>query len=734
MNSQGYTKDNIHKGNTKIVAGGIDVDGLIRIGDQSAGGDGYVLPAVKGTEGQVLTMNADNTSSFEDAGGGVGTSRVLQNLFNMTNPSVIFNPSTFRPLYTNSNGSDNITTADIAVGGSVRFRTKGYLYNGSLGSTALGQFRLNIGVPNSSATFDFYSNNGLFIRDVGMSAGDPNVGRGWWEINITVTKIDASNNCTISVSGLYNCVASTGVTSDTFDIQFYDDPTTFTTRLPNNSSSNTVSPIPFWNTLPSTFKLELAWKQTAFDANAIATEYTIDYCNVDTQVLTTTTAPATDHNTLANLNVGDPHQLYAFLSGRSGGQLLSGGITSANFLTLKAHRFGLNNIIIKDLNTEFVKNIDMTQNQINDVSLITNTTAPLGLVGSSGTSAVVIDPDPSNSFNVLGQSDIKLQSNTDVILQSSTGFVDLNSNITRVNVGGITKLQVDASETTSTNNINMGDNEIQNLGKITSSADLTLTPTNNVVCSTDLDMSNNNINNANTITASNNLTLNAGNNNGIIIENAPNDTIIFQKSTNHNNNVLDNVGVGVITNIVNCQSINGLTPVGGLFAGTSDSLNVASTTAEISILPLTFVGVGFGVPPNGFSVGDTFRLELSGPFNSNNNDTLTIRLKGGPTSTTLLSTLVVPLNASSGSVFQLSVLFQIRAIGGAGVADIISDADLTYNQSGAGGSFVGEQSLSQNNTTFDTTLANVLDVTAQFSSTSANNNMTTRVSKLQKTF
>ena len=163
MNSQGYTKDNIHKGNTKIVAGGIEVDGLIRIGDQSTGGDGYVLPAVKGTEGQVLTMNADNTSSFEDAGGGVGTSRVLQNLFNMTNPSVIFNPSTFRPLYTNINGSDIITTADIAVGGSVRFRTKGYLYNGSLGSTALGQFRLNIGVPNSSTTFDFYSNNGLFI-------------------------------------------------------------------------------------------------------------------------------------------------------------------------------------------------------------------------------------------------------------------------------------------------------------------------------------------------------------------------------------------------------------------------------------------------------------------------------------------------------------------------------------------------------------------------------------------
>ncbi|GAH06079.1 unnamed protein product, partial [marine sediment metagenome] len=58
------------------------------------------------------------------------------------------------------------------------------------------------------------------------------------------------------------------------------------------------------------------------------------------------------------------------------------------------------------------------------------------------------------------------------------------------------------------------------------------------------------------------------------------------------------MNLGTINSVT---SINGLTPVGGLFSGTSDSLNVAATTAEISILPLTFVGVGFAVPPNGFS-------------------------------------------------------------------------------------------------------------------------------------
>ena len=522
------------------------------------------------------------------------TGRIVQNFFQMTNPTTSYNSTAYNPLYTNSNGSDIINTADIAVGGSVRFRTKGYLYNGNLGVTAFGQFRLFIGIGNTSSTFDFYSND-LFIRDVGMTAGDPNVGRGWWEINVTVTKINALNDCTIGVSGLYNCVASTGVTSDTFDIQFYDNPTIFTTRLPNNSSSNTVVPAPFWTALPTTFKLELSYKETAFAAAAIATEYTIDYLNVDQDVLATTSAPATDHLSLANLNGGTGDGGHINLYDRRGVKPMTG-------------------------------NVNMNANDINNVKDI-NGRGGLNLLQVQNT----------NGLFYLDGGEIRMTADTSINLYPTTNL--------RLGNGG---------------------------------QDISINPTTKTDHFGELDMIGN--------------------------------------------------------PITNCTSINGLTPVGGLFSGTSDSLNVAATTAEISILPLTFVGVGFGVPPNGFSVGDCFLLNLSGPFNSNNNDTLSIRLKGGPTSTTLLSTLVVPLNASSASVFQLTVFFQIRAIGGAGVADIISDADLTYNQSGAGGSFVGEQSLSQNNTTFDTTGANILDVTAQFSSNSANNDMTTRVSKLQKTY
>jgi len=94
----------------------------------------------------------------------------------------------------------------------------------------------------------------------------------------------------------------------------------------------------------------------------------------------------------------------------------------------------------------------------------------------------------------------------------------------------------------------------------------------------------------------------------------------------------------------------------------------------------------------------------------------------------------VPLNNSSGSSFETEIDFQLRNIGGAGVADICSNFDFTYNQSGGGGAFVGERGVFQNNTTFDTTILNTLEITAQFSSTNASNTIKTIVSKLSKDF
>jgi hypothetical protein len=172
-----------------------------------------------------------------------------------------------------------------------------------------------------------------------------------------------------------------------------------------------------------------------------------------------------------------------------------------------------------------------------------------------------------------------------------------------------------------------------------------------------------------------------------------------------------------------------------IFAGVADSLvyNPSIDGAiEKSIMPTSIVG-SLTVPANGFAVGDSFHLVLAGDFSANNGDTLNIRLYGGPTSAVLLADLPVPLLASSGVSFEIEVDFQLRTIGGAGVADICSNFDFTYN-GGAGTNFRGERGVFQNNTTFSTLTDNILLVTAQYSSTNANNSMKTIVSKLSKTY
>ena len=565
-------------------------------------------------------MNADNTTSFEDASIPPGiTGRIVKNLFTMIDSNDTFSGFATN-VYLTGYGSLNLGSIDnFPVGSTLHLYTK-------------GTFNVGGGTTSNSGDFRFIINSGQAteVEFFGPVQNEISTNKNFYYTDIILQRT-STNEYQFKGAGIRP--------ASTFDIAKI------------NWVSSTFTPaIPF-----TTIDLRFAYSTDRIDFYPITAVFLVDLI-LDSSLLISPPPAATSHTALTDLTAGDAgHTQFALLQGRPLGQTISGGITPSEFLTLKSHTAStLNNIVIKDLNSTFEKNIDMNQNQIDNCLVINNQGGqPLNLIGGSNVSAVILDATPTQgviigsnvgtSVNITGDTSLSLSCN-------NGGIVLIPSTQMGVIIGGLPRFAVDSTQVNVGNDLIMNNNDIGQCGNL------------------------------------------------------------------------------------EVSTINNLTSVGGLFAGTSDSLNVAATTAEISILPLTFVGTGFVVSPNGFSVGDTFRLELSGPFNSNNNDTLTIRLKAGPASTTLLSTLVVPLNASSGSVFQLSALFQIRAIGGAGVADIISDADLTYNQSGAGGSFVGEQSLSQNNTTFNTTLANVLDVTAQFSSTSANNNMTTRLSKLNKVF
>lgn len=167
----------------------------------------------------------------------------------------------------------------------------------------------------------------------------------------------------------------------------------------------------------------------------------------------------------------------------------------------------------------------------------------------------------------------------------------------------------------------------------------------------------------------------------------------------------------------------------GLFAQTSNSTIITATTAELSLIN---GGVGtLTVPANGFRVGDSFRADFGGELSSKNNDTIRIRVKAG--SVILADSGVQTMSTAVRDIWQLSINFTIRELGAAGVADIVS-LGVFHTTKQSNGAPQGFAFNTVNNTTFSTTVTNVLDVTAQFSSDSALNSIFTDIFVLNKIY
>ena len=169
---------------------------------------------------------------------------------------------------------------------------------------------------------------------------------------------------------------------------------------------------------------------------------------------------------------------------------------------------------------------------------------------------------------------------------------------------------------------------------------------------------------------------------------------------------------------------------GGIFAQTANSTIITNTTVETSLIN---GGVGtLTVPANGFSVGDSFRGMFGGVVNANNNQTIRIRVKAG--SIVLLDSGLQNLGSSViNDVWSLNIDFTIRQIGTAGVASIVSLGGFHYTKTN-NASVQGFGFNVVNNTTFDTTISNTLDVTAQWGSASTGNNIYSDIFILNKTY
>lgn len=172
-----------------------------------------------------------------------------------------------------------------------------------------------------------------------------------------------------------------------------------------------------------------------------------------------------------------------------------------------------------------------------------------------------------------------------------------------------------------------------------------------------------------------------------------------------------------------------ISAVGGLFSQIVDGPVVTNTTVESSILG---TGVGsLSVPAGAFKVGDSFHMVVIGHLSSKNNDDLRIRVKSG--AVVLVDTGNVNMPVLTNQHFELNVDFTVRAIGGAGVAIIASGGQFTYIKN-ASNAFEGLDFSVVNNTTFDTTVNNTLDLTIEWNAANALNSIYTEIITLTKTY
>jgi hypothetical protein len=156
----------------------------------------------------------------------------------------------------------------------------------------------------------------------------------------------------------------------------------------------------------------------------------------------------------------------------------------------------------------------------------------------------------------------------------------------------------------------------------------------------------------------------------------------------------------------------------GLFSQLGNSTPIAATTTEGTLIN---GGVGtLSVPANGFKLGDAFRAEFGGLISAHSGNTITIRVKAG--STILCQTPAFTMPGITNQVWLLSINFNIRAIGAAGTAEIVTLGNFHVLKA-ASGTQEGFGFNTINNTTFDTTIPNTLDVTVEWSSNNANNSI-----------
>ena len=167
--------------------------------------------------------------------------------------------------------------------------------------------------------------------------------------------------------------------------------------------------------------------------------------------------------------------------------------------------------------------------------------------------------------------------------------------------------------------------------------------------------------------------------------------------------------------ILNCPSINGIQPSGGLYSESSGFTILAANLAETDLLGQGSSAGSLSIPANGFQPLSMYSFKASGQLSGGANDAFTLRAKTTTDipSTVLLGEIAVELNDNGivGLWWDIAIDFSIRTTGIAGVAVIVLSGVFRYtNNSDVVKSFGRNIVLSSG---FDTTVSNALSLSFQ---------------------
>jgi len=147
---------------------------------------------------------------------------------------------------------------------------------------------------------------------------------------------------------------------------------------------------------------------------------------------------------------------------------------------------------------------------------------------------------------------------------------------------------------------------------------------------------------------------------------------------------------------------------------------ITNTTVQNTTTETSIIGAGVGTltsAANAISAGNCSRFLASGSVTTAGGaQTLTLRVYGGPTSTTLFATLPIVMSTLLGTppTWRLDTIFSVKTIGATGTVQL--NSTFVVNDS-----TVSQAYVNQNLATIDTTVVNVIRLTAKWTTASASN-------------